>query len=156
MKEAVKHKVQPIRQICWLRRAILILADWRLKLVDKEFGSWIFWFAQLTFLANNTGLQLDERDAVKQSGFGISNIEYPDFLSVAKDIQDFLTNYPNDGDYWEIVNKKLTQMVLEKYPVLSSITSEMQVSPSRLNSYIRSSIATRYQSKKVKIVNRTN
>ncbi len=86
----------------------------------------------------------------------ISNNDYPDFLSVAKNIQDFLTNYPNDGDYWEIVNKKLTQMVLEKYPVLSSITTEMQVSPSRLNSYTRSSIATRYQSKKIKIVNRTN
>ena len=85
---------------------------------------------------------------------GISDSEYPDFLSVAKDIQGFLTNYPNDGDYWEIVNKNLTQMVLEKYPVLSSITTEMQVSPSRLNSYTRSSIATRHQSKRLKTVNR--
>ena len=78
---------------------------------------------------------------------GISNSKYPDFRAILNDIQDFLTNYPNEADYWEIVNKNLTLMVLKKYPVLSSVTSEIQVSPSRLTPYIRSSIATRYQSK---------
>ena len=78
---------------------------------------------------------------------GISDSKYPDFRAILNDIQDFLTNYPNEADYWEIVNKNLTLMVLKKYPVLSSVTSEIQVSPSRLTPYKRSSITTRYQSK---------
>ena len=76
----------------------------------------------------------------------ISNSEYPDFTVVAKDIQNFLNNYPNKDDYWEILNKKLTLMVLEKYPVLANISSEIEVSPSRLTAYTRSSIVMRYQS----------
>jgi hypothetical protein len=73
--------------------------------------------------------------------------QYPDFTDILKDIQGFLNNYPNETDYWEILNKKLTQRVLRKYPVLSSVTSEMQVSPSAMIPYTRSTIVTRYQSK---------
>jgi hypothetical protein len=36
----------------------------------------------------------------------ISDSEYPDFRLVAKDIEMFLTNYPNEKDYWEILNRK--------------------------------------------------
>jgi hypothetical protein len=78
---------------------------------------------------------------------GIVMSQYPDFTDILKDIQGFLNNYPNETDYWEILNKKLTQRVLRKYPVLSSITSEMQVSPSAMIPYTRSTIVTRYQSK---------
>jgi hypothetical protein len=38
----------------------------------------------------------------------LSNTEYPDFMLIAKDIETLLTNYPNEGDYWEILNKKIT------------------------------------------------
>jgi len=79
---------------------------------------------------------------------GIIESKYPDFRAIAKDIEDFLNNYPNKTDYWEIVNKKLTLLVLKKYPMLSSITSEIQVSPSQKVSYLRSSIVTRSQSKR--------
>ena len=85
---------------------------------------------------------------------GILDSRYPDFRVILKDIRDFLNDYPNEIDYWEIVNKKLTLMVLRKYSVLSSVTSEMQVSPSRLTPYIRSSITTRYQSKSVRTSNK--
>ena len=85
---------------------------------------------------------------------GISDNKYPDFQLIVKDIQDFLENYPDEIGYWEIVNKKLTLMVLKKYPVLSSITSEIQVSPSRLVPYLRSSIVTRHRSKSVGTGNR--
>ncbi len=74
---------------------------------------------------------------------GVTKAEYPDFTLVLKDIEGMLTNYPNEDDYWEIVNKKITLMVLEKYPAITSITSEIQVSPSRNTPYLRSSIATR-------------
>ncbi|HEY6121885.1 MAG TPA: hypothetical protein VIV66_18150 [Pyrinomonadaceae bacterium] len=73
----------------------------------------------------------------------LSNAEYPDFTLVAKDIEKLLTNYPNKEDYWEILNKKITLMVLEKYPAIARITSQMQVSPSPGDPYLRSSIVTR-------------
>lgn len=73
----------------------------------------------------------------------LSKSEYPDFTLVAGDIETLLTHYPNEDDYWEIVNKRVTLMVLEKYPAIAEITSQMQVSPSPKNSYVRSSIVTR-------------
>jgi hypothetical protein len=79
---------------------------------------------------------------------GISESRYPDFRAIAKDIEDFLDNYPNKVDYWEILNKKLTLLVLKKYPMIENITSEIQVSPSEKVSYLRSSIVTRSQSKR--------
>lgn len=87
---------------------------------------------------------------------GISDSKYPDFRLILKDIQDFLENYPDEVGYWEIVNKKLTLMILKKYPVLISITSEIQVSPSRLVPFLRSSIVTRQQSKSVRTDNGKN
>lgn len=73
----------------------------------------------------------------------ISNTEYPDFTLIARDIETLLTNYPNKEDYWEIVNKRITLIVLEKYPAIAKITSQLEVSPSSKNHYVRSSIATR-------------
>ena len=73
----------------------------------------------------------------------LSNAEYPNFMLIAKDIETLLTNYPNEGDYWEILNKKITLMVLEKYPAIAKITSQLQVSPSPKDPYLRSSIVTR-------------
>jgi len=81
---------------------------------------------------------------------GITENEYPDFRIILKDIEGFLDNYPNKVDYWEILNKKLTLMLLKKYPMLESITSEIQVSPSQKVGYLRSSIITRSQSKRAK------
>lgn len=74
---------------------------------------------------------------------GVTKAEYPDFTLVLKDIETMLTNYPNKDDYWEIVNKKITLMVLERYRAITRVTSEIQVSPSRNTPYLRSSIASR-------------
>jgi hypothetical protein len=82
---------------------------------------------------------------------GISDSKYPDFRAVAKDIENFLNNYPNKVDYWEILNKNLTLMVLKKYSMLSSLTSEIRVSPSQAVPYLRSSTVTRCQSKSARI-----
>ena len=79
---------------------------------------------------------------------GITESKYPDFRAIAKDVEEFLNNYPNRIDYWEILNKKLTLLVLKKYSMLSSITSEIQVSLSEKVSYTRSSIITRNRSKR--------
>jgi len=69
--------------------------------------------------------------------------DYPDFRLVAKDIETFLTNYPNDTDYWEIVNKKITLLVLDKYSAIASVTSQIEVLPTTTVPYLRSSITTR-------------
>jgi hypothetical protein len=73
----------------------------------------------------------------------LSNAGYPNFMLIAKDIETLLANYPNEGDYWEILNKKITLMILEKYPAIAKITSQLQVSPSPKDPYLRSSIVTR-------------
>lgn len=73
---------------------------------------------------------------------GIVYPAYPDFRLILKDIEDFLTSYPNELDYWEIVNKRTGQMALKKYPVISTITIEIRVSPSQLDPYLRASIVT--------------
>jgi hypothetical protein len=36
---------------------------------------------------------------------GITQNEYPDFVPIYKSIDNFLVNYPNETDFWEIVNK---------------------------------------------------
>lgn len=73
----------------------------------------------------------------------IANSDYPDFRWLAKDVETLLTNYPNENDYWEIVNKQITSLLLKKYPSLTSITCELKVDPSRLVPYTRSSRVTR-------------
>jgi|GEM_PF-1070071 len=88
--------------------------------------------------SNNLNISISYRYVVN-----ISNSVYPDFRLVAKDVETFLTNYPNEDDYWEIVNKQLTLFLLRKYPALSSITSEVTADPTRLDPYVRSSRVTR-------------
>ena len=71
--------------------------------------------------------------------------DYPGFRLVAKDIETFLTNYPNDTDYWEIVNKKIPLLVLDKYSAIALVTSQIDVSPTTAVPYFRSSITTRHR-----------
>jgi len=76
----------------------------------------------------------------------IANIQkpdYPDFRWLAKDVETLLSNYPNKDDYWEIVNKQITSLLLNKYRGLTSVTSEIKVDPSSLIPYTRTSRVTR-------------
>ena len=76
----------------------------------------------------------------------IANADYPDFRWLAKDVETLLSNYPNKTDYWEIVNKQITSLLLKKYPAVSSLTCELKVEPSQLVPYSRSSRVTRERS----------
>ena len=81
----------------------------------------------------------------------IANIrkpDYPDFRWLAKDVETLLSNYPNKDDYWEIVNKQITSMLLNKYRGLTSVTCEIKVDPSSLIPYARSSRVTRERARK--------
>jgi hypothetical protein len=73
----------------------------------------------------------------------IQKADYPDFRWLAKDVETLLSNYPNKDDYWEIVNKQITSILLNKYPGIKSVTSELKVDPSSLIPYTRSSRVTR-------------
>lgn len=77
----------------------------------------------------------------------ITKSEYPDFRWLAKDVETLLSNYPNEDDYWEIVNKQVTALLLKKYPALASVTCEVKVDPSRNVPYTRSSRVTRERSR---------
>lgn len=75
----------------------------------------------------------------------LSKPEYPDFTLIAKDIENLLSNYPDKTEYWELVNKRLTQMVLQKYSALAEITSQIEVAPTPSVRYPRTSMVTRRQ-----------
>jgi len=74
---------------------------------------------------------------------GIAVSDYPDFRLIAKDVETFLSTYPNKKDYWEILNKQLTSLILRKYPSIERVSSELQVSPSANVPYLRSSTVMR-------------
>lgn len=76
----------------------------------------------------------------------ITKADYPDFRWLVKDVESLLNNYPNKDDYWEIVNKQVTALLLQKYPALASVTCELKVDPSPNIPYARSSRVTRVRS----------
>ncbi|KAM3096787.1 hypothetical protein ACKFKG_09895 [Phormidesmis sp. 146-35] len=47
------------------------------------------------------------------NGIGVPDpLEYPDFVPINNFIQNFLVNYPNETDFWEILNKNLVTSLL--------------------------------------------
>lgn len=90
---------------------------------------------------NSLNISISYRYAVN-----ITKADYPDFRWLAKDVETLLNNYPNKDDYWEIVNKEITALLLKKYPGIVRITSEVRVDPSSVAPYTRSSRVTRERS----------
>jgi hypothetical protein len=91
-----------------------------------------------------------------KQGIGINDpFEYPEFTQVYNYIDKYLTNYSNETDFWEIVNKNLTKSLLtEKIPttfgieydlakVVDDLTVNIDVKPTESISYPRSSTVTR-------------
>jgi hypothetical protein len=89
-------------------------------------------------------------------GIGVPDpLQYPDFVPIYKFIDNFLVNYPNETDFWEILNKNLVQSLLtEPVPtpygieykladVLDSLTIKIDIEPGSSGINIpRSSIVT--------------
>jgi len=73
----------------------------------------------------------------------IKKSDYPDFRRLAKDVETLLSNYPNKDDYWEIVNKQITLLLLNKYSGITKVSCVIKVDPSNLIPYTRSSHVTR-------------
>jgi len=88
--------------------------------------------------ANNLNISISYRYAAN-----ITKADYPDFRWLAKDVETLLNNYPNEDDYWEIVNKQITALLLKKYPGVVAVTCEIKVDPSSVVPYTRTSRVTR-------------
>ena len=67
---------------------------------------------------------------------------YPNFVPIVEKIDKFMKEYPNETDYWEIVNKKLAQSILDEYPTIVSIKIRIDVNHTLGANYNRHSIIT--------------
>ncbi|MGD1854603.1 MAG: hypothetical protein ACFB2W_10155 [Leptolyngbyaceae cyanobacterium] len=57
---------------------------------------------------------------------------------------ELLISYPNQYDYWEIVNLAITQQLLETYPQLEHVTLRLEMLPHEQTHYYRVSTVTRW------------
>ncbi len=106
-------------------------------------------FTLANYPINHQGLNNLNIDVNYKYKDGIQNYQYPDFVPIYKSIENFLVNYPNETDFWEIVNKNLTEKVLADNPAISSVTVNLDVLPTNKLPYERSSTVTRTQDGKL-------
>ncbi|MEO0867362.1 MAG: hypothetical protein AAFY17_02720 [Cyanobacteria bacterium J06642_11] len=57
----------------------------------------------------------------------INHGNYPDFLPILQDIQSFMVAYPNETDYWEILNRNLGEYLLERHQQLAALDISITV-----------------------------
>ncbi|MBD2182114.1 hypothetical protein H6S82_20255 [Planktothrix sp. FACHB-1355] len=86
------------------------------------------------------GAILNLKVAYRLTAEAIDQKDYPDLMSVKKDIDNFFISYANETDYWEILNKNLVQFILDKYLQISSLKIEMGVMPTLNEPLFRASI----------------
>ena len=106
-------------------------------------------FTLANYPINHQGLNNLNIDVNYKYKDGIQNYQYPDFVPIYKSIDNLLVNYPNETDFWEIVNKNLTEKVLADNPAISSVTVNLDVLPTNRLPYERSSTVTRTQDGKL-------
>jgi len=106
-------------------------------------------FTLANYPINHQGLNNLNIDVNYKYKDGIQNYQYPDFVPIYNSIENFLVNYPNETDFWEIVNKNLTEKVLADNPTISSLTVNLDVLPTNRLPYERSSTVTRTQDGKL-------
>lgn len=88
------------------------------------------------------GAILNVKVAYRMTPVAITENDYPDFVPMQKEIDQFFVGYPNESDYWEIVNKKLVKMLFNKYPEISSLRVEIDIMPTAQEALYRSSIVS--------------
>lgn len=63
---------------------------------------------------------------------------------MANEVKDFLANYPNQEDYWEIVNKNLGVFLSKLYPNQKKIRTILSIEPDSNKPFSRKSICKLY------------
>lgn len=89
----------------------------------------IFTFQIPNYADAQNGAVLNIKVAYRLTPEAIAKNDYPDFIPIRKEVITYLTNYPNNADFWEIVNKNLAKRLLDKYPQISSLSIELEVMP---------------------------
>jgi hypothetical protein len=54
------------------------------------------------------------------------NTNYPDFIPIYKQIENFLANHITKYASWENMNQELTEMLLKKHPMISSLSVKLE------------------------------
>jgi len=93
-------------------------------------------------MQHHNGLQTLNITVKCTSDKAIFDPRAPKFLSISSEISHFLRNYPNEDDYWEIINRELSETLLQDYPELSSVSIMLEVLPTERLPYTRASIVT--------------
>lgn len=57
-------------------------------------------------------------------------------------INDFLLNYPNESDYWEVLNQNLVKDIFASHPQMSSMTIKLEVLPNEKSPNSRTTTVT--------------
>lgn len=73
----------------------------------------------------------------------------PKLVTIYDEINQFLSHYPNEDDYWEVINRELAQSLLQEHPELSSISIMLEILPTDRIPYPRASTVTQSRSGKV-------
>lgn len=66
----------------------------------------------------------------------------PKLSIIYGEIDQFLSHYPNENDYWEVINRELAKTILRDHPELSSISITLEILPTERFPYNRASIVT--------------
>jgi hypothetical protein len=82
-------------------------------------------------------------DVTYQYMKGITKPQYPDVVAIKKDLEKYMQSYPDKMQYWEILNKDATKMLIDKYPSISSVTIKLQIYPNEPLNFPRTSTVTR-------------
>ncbi len=94
------------------------------------------------FPVDHQGPQVIDVEAELVYKATIGEKDYPDFEEVREQFMSWMTNYPNETDYWEIFIKKLGLMILEAYPTVAAVTIEIKVYPTYSIQYAHTSRCT--------------
>ncbi len=83
--------------------------------MDYSYEGWSFKFDHYAVTHQGKAVLDLEVSYRYKKGIGKSKLmNYPDFVPIYKFIDNFFVNYPNETDYWEILNKKLVESLLTK------------------------------------------
>ena len=83
--------------------------------IDYSYEGWSFKFDNYAVKHQGKAVLDLEISYRYKNGIGKSKLmNYPDFVPIYKFIDNFFVNYPNETDYWEILNKKLIESLLTK------------------------------------------
>jgi hypothetical protein len=69
--------------------------------------------------------------------------QYPDFVPMAKEVTEYLTHYEPAGDFWEVLNQRLVDRLMQEHPELTDLTIKLQVDPTSRLPYHRFSRVAR-------------